>query len=128
MELKYFQLEEMEDKESCETEIYLNADSTVSVGYTDGPLHKEASGTWDLTDDILTMTIKRTFDAGQEKTSGTDMGEFSFDVERVFSGDFKAVGELTAFQGAIHEIDDMDKEVGYFNMIDTTEERLGGDE
>ena len=54
------------------------------------------------------------------------MGEFSFSVERVYAGDMTVVGGKTAVSGVIHQIDDLgDREVGYFNMIDTTNERLG---
>ena len=57
------------------------------------------------------------------------MGEFDFEVERVFMGEFAKVGGNVAVTGSVHQIDELgDHEVGYFNMLDTTKERLGEEE
>jgi len=123
---RFFQLEEMEDKETEITEVFLNADRTVSLGETDGPVYISAQGTWSKNGPSFQMNLIRTFEAGKEKGQPTDMGEFSFSVERVYAGDMTVVGGKTAVSGVIHQIDDLgDREVGYFNMIDTTRERLG---
>ena len=68
------------------------------------------------------MTITRTFSVGQKST---DMGEFSYDVERYFAGEIVQVGAAIAVTGAIHSADPTlgDVEVGFFNMIDTTDEK-----
>lgn len=70
------------------------------------------------------MTIKRTFVAGNNKRQDTDMGEFSFDVERVFAGTMEYVGSILAVKGSIVMPGEIfgDVEVGYFSMIDTTQE------
>jgi hypothetical protein len=56
----------------------------------------------------------------------TDMGEFEFDVVRTFTGEMTMVGASAAVQGGIHSSDEIlgDQEVGFFNMIDTTDARL----
>ena len=61
------------------------------------------------------------------------MGEFTYTVERRFSGEITLVGESIAISGAVYvKISDDDDEIneitaGYFNMIDATAERLGDD-
>lgn len=120
---KYFQLEELEDKETATTEVFLKPDNTVEFGETDGPIPESCTGTWSLSDsDAFTMTITRTFGGGKENT---DMGEFSFEVIRTFAGEIAFVGAAAAVTGSMFAADDKgDTEVGYFNMIDTTDERL----
>ena len=123
---KYFQLEEMEDKDSCVTEIYLASDKTISFGETDGPSPLTATGSWEITDDgNLKMTINRSFSAGQPETHSTDMGEFNFKVERNYIGQVEKIGELVGFSGSIHQVVDQgDAQVGFFEMVDTTEAKL----
>jgi len=137
---KYFQLEELEDKETCTTEVFLNADRTVTVGKTDGPVFKEASGTWEFNSMLdggrnFKMTLRRTYDAGKESSKRTDMGEFDFTVTRTFTGQISYVGSKVGVEGVIHDAGilqdvggDGDREVGYFEMIDVTKERLGEEE
>jgi hypothetical protein len=125
---KYFQLEELEDSESATTEILLNADLSVAVGETDGPLFTHARGTWSQDKDgSFVMKIARIYKAGREKT---DMGEFEFEVERSFIGVMSLVGACMSVTGSIHSEDDIfgDREVGFFNMIDTTDLRLYGND
>jgi zinc transporter ZupT len=47
-------------------------------------------------------------------------------VERVFTGTVTSVGGLLAFEGVVHALDDQfgDLQVGFFEMIDTTEARM----
>lgn len=69
------------------------------------------------------MVITRKFTTG---VSGTDMGEFEFDLTKNYVGDMTMVGESVGITGKMSTTDtagDMEKEVGYFNMIDATEER-----
>lgn len=47
-ENKYYQLEEMEDKENCTTELFLTANGQVEFGETDGPVWADAIGTWQV--------------------------------------------------------------------------------
>lgn len=128
---RFYQLEEMEDKESEITEVFLNADGTVTLGETDGPVFTNGSGSWTHSQNAgetppFRMTLVRTYDAGRDKRTYTDMGPFTFTVERVYTGDSSLVGSKTALSGIIHQIEDgVDREVGYFNMLDTTNERLG---
>ncbi|EEC46241.1 predicted protein [Phaeodactylum tricornutum CCAP 1055/1] len=131
---KYYQLEEMEDKENCTTELYLKGDRTVEFGDTDGPIWTEAVGSWQVkpgTNDF-TMVIKRKYQTGRD---GTDMGSFDFQTERTFSGEMTQVGACVGITGVVHEADNgsplQEEEIGFFNMIDATDERLknsGGDE
>lgn len=125
-ENKYYQLEELEDADNCTTELFLKEDGTVDVGETDGPLFTKAVGKWEIKENAFAMSITKTFSTGNEKN---DMGEFTFDVERVFEGDMTVVGGTeVAINGKIFAEDiiteKMEKEVGFFNMIDGTEQRL----
>lgn len=55
------------------------------------------------------------------------MGDFTFDVTRIYTGTIQRVGDLIEVEGIVHMSDDFfgDMEVGYFSMIDTTDARLG---
>jgi len=128
-EEKYFQLEELEDKDTCTTELLLKTDRTVEFGPTDGPLFTAAVGSWQVvpgTNDF-TMSITRSFATG---SSGREMGEFSYDLERRFGGEITMVGASAAITGMVfHKAGELSQEIesGYFNMIDATVERLGHD-
>ena len=54
-----YQLEELEDKEECETEVWLNDDGTVTLGLTNGPQVKSYKGDWHI--------IETASDAGKEE-------------------------------------------------------------
>ena len=129
-----FQLEEMEDKESCTTELVLRADSTVVVGETNGPPCVSATGTWKVVPDTafgttnspgtLQVELQRVYDAGREKQAGTDMGQFTFTVQRRLVGPIQRIGSsLLMIEGSIHDLDDSftDRSLGYFSMIDNVE-------
>lgn len=121
---KTYQLEEREDSEICTTEVHLNPDRSVLVGDTDGPYFEASAGEWNVapgTNDF-TMRIQKRFRTGQ---SSTDMGEFAFDVYRVYRGDMALVGDSVAITGIMTDDHDSDKEVGFFNMIDGTDEKDG---
>jgi len=125
-ENKYYQLEELEDSENCTTELFLKEDGTVDIGETDGPLFTKAVGNWEIMENSFAMTITKTFTTGSENK---DMGEFSFDVERVFEGEMTVVGGTeVAVNGKIFAediiTDKHEKDVGFFNMIDGTDQRL----
>jgi hypothetical protein len=121
---KYFQLEELEDADKAVTELYLNGDNSVTVGETDGPFFASAEGSWSQTEEQFKLTLTRTYKAGSEPKTFTDIGEFTFSVERVLTGTLYRVGAKLAVQGSIHSIDEYgDNEVGFFEMIDVTQER-----
>jgi hypothetical protein len=146
---RYFQIEEMEDSEIGISEVFFHGDSSVSgkfsrapvffspslsaantpfflVGLSDGPNFQEAAGSWDATDDgSFTMKLDRVFETGKEQQKDSDMGTFAYHVERKFTGTLKDVGDHTAIEGVVHYMDEHlgDKEVGFFEMIDTTKER-----
>lgn len=130
---KHFQLEELEDAEKCTTDIILNSDMTVTVGSTDGPFFSSSYGTWSESTDESSedragfeMKLSRTYTAGGDSKDATDIGEFTYEVERTFSGSLTIVGgTLAAMEGVILDIDELfgTREVGFFNMIDTTEAR-----
>jgi len=124
---KYYQLEEMEDRDTCTTELFLRADGVIEFGDTDGPKYMAAAGSWSVppgTNDY-NMVITRVFSAGSESS---DMGEFTFELTKFYKGDMTKVGESVAVTGVMSTSDTFDNtevEVGYFNMIDATDERLG---
>lgn len=125
---KTYQLEELEDQERCTSEVFLQQDRTIYFGDTDGPIPARQEGRWDVppgTNDFQ-MVVKRTFGAGDD---GKDVGEFSFDVEKLYEGTMTMVGESVAIQGVIKIVDPLNPdaedlmEVGFFNMIDGTNDR-----
>jgi len=118
---KCFQLEEQEDACLCLSEIRLNPDQTLEVGMTDGPPHIHAEGTWTMRDDgAFAMSLTRIYGAGRK---GTDMGEFSFQVERHFVGEMYSIGDTAAITGEAVAYDKQlgEATVGYFSMIDITQ-------
>lgn len=129
-ENKYYQLEELEDSDNCTTELFLKEDGTVDILETDGPIFDKAEGNWEVEDNHFVMSITKTFVTGTDnKKDPTGMGEFKFQVERLFEGDLTVVGGTeVAINGKIFADDiiteKFDKEVGFFNMIDGTEVRL----
>lgn len=116
----------MEDKDNSTTELFLTADGRVEFGETDGPMWDEVAGNWHVTPgtDDFTMVIFRRFGSGR---SGTDMGEFAYEIGRVYKGEMTKVGDSVAITGVMHSQPDEftgdDKEVGFFNMIDGTDVR-----
>jgi hypothetical protein len=129
---KHFQLEELEDSEKSTTDIILNSDYTVTVGKTDGPLISSWYGTWELSDGnqdktFFDMKLSRTYVAGGDSKDVTGIGEFEYTVERTFKGEATLVGgSLIAMEGVVLDVDEIFgiREVGFFNMIDTTEARI----
>ena len=126
-------MEELEDKDTCTTELFLNANRTIDFGESDGPLWIAATGTWSVapgTNDFG-MEISRTFETG---SSGRQMGEFTYDLVRRYEGELSMVGASVAIGGLVYAkknlgTADSGEEIpaGYFNMIDATAERLGDD-
>lgn len=104
---RFFQLEELEDKESATTELHLNWDNTVSLGATDGPRFLKGSGTWKYNPDTLTVEVilSRTYAAGKHPSYTTDMGEFDFTVDRVLTGAVEWTGNKVNVAGSIHYMD-----------------------
>ena len=126
-------MEELEDKDTCTSDLFLKADRTIEFGETDGPLWTAASGTWHVVPETneFTMWLSRSYTTG---SSSRQMGEFSYTLERRFSGELTLVGESIAVSGVVYVkiSDDDDDEIneisaGYFNMIDATAERQGDD-
>lgn len=133
---RHFQLEELEDAETSTTDVLLNMDMTVTLGGTNGPLYTSSYGTW--SDDavgseiegefkrLFEMRISRTFNAGAEGRDESDIGEFEYCVERTYRGEcFLVGGSVFAMNGEILDVDELfgERKLGFFNMIDTTEER-----
>lgn len=98
---KFFNLEEMEDKESCTTEVFLSQDGSVTLTETNGPPPVESYGRWRVYNDGKTfeMTVTRTYSSGRDHTA---IGEFKFDVERIFMGELLYVGSLVGVEGSMH--------------------------
>jgi hypothetical protein len=117
----------MEDKDNATTELFLKIDGTVEFGDTDGPRWISARGEWSVapnTDDF-TMKITRHFRAGVDNT---DMGEFEYELERIYVGDMTMVGACVAITGVMRIPEMSEREVGFFNMIDATNVRDGSDD
>jgi hypothetical protein len=101
-ENKYYQLEEMEDKDTATTELFLKEDGSIEIGDTDGPKWDSARGTWKVKPgtDEFSMTISKTFGAGAK---GKDVGEFAYTVARTYVGDMTHVGESVAITGVMKD-------------------------
>lgn len=99
------------------------------MGQTDGPPFVQAQAQWERNDNEFSLRLERTYDAGQQAKEATAMGEFQFEVKRSFVGQVTTVGEALAVSGKIQDVDPDfgDREVGYFNLIDTTKEREAHD-
>ena len=131
---KELQLEEREDKDSSMSELWLNADGSVKIGTTDGPLIESYKGSWSYDQDDkehpFRMTLVRTYHAG-DHTGPNQAGEFDYPVERKFWGDVEVVGgEFVSATGQIHGLDEaakVDCEVGYFSLIDAASEGVEGE-
>jgi hypothetical protein len=126
---KFYQLEELEDKEACTTEVFLNKNGSITLTETNGPPPVSSSGSWSYSYNgsgnmVMKMKIVRTYGTGN---ASSGVGEFTFDVERNFVGDVSLVGGLVSVTGAMIMEDDFfgDTEVGFFSMIDTTDAKLG---
>jgi hypothetical protein len=107
---KHFQLEELEDAETCTTDIYLNSDNTITVGTTNGPLFVSGKGTWSTSSSdgkaLFEMIMTRRYQTGNEGKHKTDIGEFEYDVERTFRGELTLVGGTAlAMNGEILDVD-----------------------
>jgi hypothetical protein len=119
---RYFQIEEMEDSETRTTGMVLEQNGTITTLISDIPCFKEAFGTWEQTEDgQLQMNMARTFKAGTKKVLETDMGEFEFVMERMYTAELIYVGESVGADGVIHLLHEKwgDEKVGFFSMIDT---------
>ncbi len=102
---KFFNLEEMEDKEACTTEVFLSQNGSVTLTETNGPPPVAASGFWKVNEDTedgsktFEMTVRRTYSSGRDHS---DVGEFQFDVERTFVGELSHIGTLVSVEGSMH--------------------------
>mmetsp|Transcript_23286 Transcript_23286/g.36566 ORF Transcript_23286/g.36566 Transcript_23286/m.36566 type:complete len:197 (-) Transcript_23286:163-753(-) len=135
---RHFQLEELEDAETSTTDVLLNTDLTVTLGGTNGPLYIDSSGTWsescvflkESEEDfkrLFEMKLTKKFATGAEGSNDSDIGEFEYSVERTYKGEcFLVGGRVFAMNGEILDVDEIfgERRLGFFNMIDTTEERL----
>jgi hypothetical protein len=122
---KYFQIEEMEDRDSCTTEVKLNVDHTVELLQTNGPLFKSGEGSWGQDGGGgFSMSLRRTFEAGQknQRADSTALGQFEYTTERRFTGQMSKIGDKIGVEGSIHDIglNGEERVVGFFEMIDTT--------
>jgi len=132
---KEFQLEELEDKEECETELWLNEDGSVTLGATNGPPVKDYVGDWHLletageADRPFRLRLTREYESN---TSGTNnLGDVKYSIKREFWGNIDHAGESLTITGKTHgnfnpdsgnayidEASLLESEVGYFAMID----------
>mmetsp|Transcript_11292 Transcript_11292/g.17883 ORF Transcript_11292/g.17883 Transcript_11292/m.17883 type:complete len:204 (-) Transcript_11292:201-812(-) len=135
-----FQIEELEDREGCETELWLNEDGTVTIGATNGPSVKDYMGNWEFietaseSEQPFRMKLTRSYGAGYNSSSGDNcMGEFTYDITREFWGTLKMVGSSISISGKTHANTEfssenyIESEVGFFSIIDrcSKEQRFG---
>jgi hypothetical protein len=119
----YFQVEEMEDKDACTTEVLLNGDNTVTLLETNGPPFLSATGKWNLQGDgSFEMTLNRTYETGKGSKIPTDVGVFEYTTIRSFVGQLSKIGDKQGIEGSVYDIDTgtTEMKVGFFEMIDTT--------
>jgi hypothetical protein len=119
----YFQVEEMEDKDSCTTEVFLNSNNTVTLLETNGPVFVSATGSWNLEGDgSFEMTLSRTYEGGRSTKSLTGIGVFPYVTNRSFLGQLSKIGVKQGIEGSVYDIDSgsTERKVGFFEMIDTT--------
>lgn len=67
---------------------------------------ESVEGVWDVvpgTDNFI-MTIRKCFSTG---SSGSDMGEFSFEILREYKGDMTMIGESVAITGVMINKDEI---------------------
>lgn len=111
----------MEDQDSCTTEILLNPDNSVTILATNGPQFVSACGSWEKrADEIFLMELTREYEAGKESKKPSDMGPFTFSTIRVFEGNMSKIGAKLGMEGSLLDGIDMEKKLGYFEMIETT--------
>lgn len=119
---KEFQLEELEDREECETEVTLNDDGTVTLGVTNGPAVKEYRGDWHMLetageeDQPFRMRLTRAYDTGasvenlthpslrkfKSTSQANKVGDITYEVTREFWGNVEMVGESVSVSGKTH--------------------------
>jgi len=110
----------MEDQDTCTTELTLNPDLSVTVHETNGPRYIEASGSWKKDDSgVFQLELKRTYETGTEGRA-SDMGPFTYSTIRVFQGQMSKIGDKVGVEGKILDGMNAEKNVGFFDMIDTT--------
>ena len=115
------QVEEMEDIDSCTTEVVLNADLSVTVLETNGPKFLKASGSWKKEEDgTFELEIQRVYEAGVESKFASDMGPFTYATLRKFRGRMSQIGSKIGVEGAVLDGLNDEMKVGFFEMIDTT--------
>jgi len=125
-----FQIEELEDREGCETELWLNEDGSVTIGATNGPRLKDYVGNWQLidtaseTEQPFRMRLTRSYGAGSSSSGDNCMGEFTYDITREFWGTLEMVGSSISISGKTYANTEFssenvnESEVGFFSIID----------
>ena len=126
---KEFQLEEREDRDSALTELWLNADGTVTIGETDGPEPVSYEGKWSIleTASEADRPFRLRLDRNYEGSPNTNA---NYHVKREFWGNIGMVGESVEVEGVIHGLDERDNvdcEVGFFALIDSEAEGVKGE-
>jgi hypothetical protein len=94
---RHFQLEELEDAETCTTDITLNDDSSITLGITNGPrcIVEESSGSWSADDYSPRMMMGTTTMVGDSNSiiasaaavddgNGNDGQMFQMTLKRVY--------------------------------------------
>jgi hypothetical protein len=135
---KPFQLEELEDKDTCVTEIQFHPHGIVQLGCTTGPKFVSYYGYWDEDYTIhnqygYVLKLSRTYSGGTRNSSNninnnnnnnsynynnhnTNMGIFQYTVHRIYRGAVSMVGKIWATD----IVSNTEINVGFFSIIETT--------
>ena len=95
-------LQEMEDSTSCSSQIFLNADGTVTFGATDGPPPLGGCGLWQCGVEGFQMNLQRTFPVSGGGINLLEDGP-TYSVTRLYRGEVnkQSVSGLKIIEGRI---------------------------
>ncbi|CAN0010479.1 unnamed protein product [Ectocarpus sp. 6 AP-2014] len=120
MQMREFQLEELEDRDVAETSVVLNEDGSVTAGKTNGPIPIQVRGKWSFDGTAFRMDLHREFDASipyvvsramtgyvEEVLSATDTVIITGDIvmEGMEVGFFKMISSQTDLMDSIQHLD-----------------------
>ena len=80
-------LQELEDDEETRTQLFFNADGTVSHGATDGPPPAGFCGLWQCGAEKFQMTIQRSFSSAPKVSSDAMKDDIVYTTTRQYEGD-----------------------------------------
>ena len=108
-------LQELEDDEETRTQLFFNADGTVSHGATDGPPPAGFCGLWQCGAEKFQMTIQRSFSSAPKAQDASQIGAMKEDIVYTTTRQYEGVVEETStgvglVQGRIDLFDEAEAE------------------